>query len=128
MLVYGIYSWCYVWSSYYLGIKEQIRNTVCRRVFELWCFTVIIVTVIQYVAVIARCRVQYGKYFLSFSFSATYLITAKYEKRGKYLPKSQEATSITTLSLNACLLNACLDKMYQELSYLLIVSDLLNKI
>ena len=33
-----------------LGIKEQRRTTVCRRVFELWCFTVIIVTVIQYFA------------------------------------------------------------------------------
>ena len=47
----------------------------------------------QYVVVIARCRVQYGKYFPSFSYFATYFtslqvseITAKYEKRGKYFP------------------------------------------
>ena len=49
-----------------------------------------------YVVIIARCRVQYGKYFPSFSYFATYYnskiwITAKYEKRGKYLPILQEA-------------------------------------
>ena len=43
------------------------------------------------VLVIVRCRVQYGKYFPSFSYFATYL-TAKYEKRGKYLPILHEAT------------------------------------
>ena len=42
-------------------------------------------------------------------------ITAKYEKRGKCLTILHEAT-----------LNACLNKMYQELSYLLTVSGLLN--
>ena len=47
-------------------------------------------------------------------------ITAKYENRGKYLPKLHEH-AITTLSLNAYL-----KKIYQELSYLLIVSGLLN--
>ena len=52
-----------------------------------------------YVVVIARCRVQYGKYFPSFPYFATYFtslqakeVTAKYEKRGKYLPILQEAT------------------------------------
>ena len=47
----------------------------------------------KYVVVIARCRVQYGKYFPHFSYFATYFtslyvseITAKYEKRGKYSP------------------------------------------
>ena len=45
-----------------------------------------------YVVVIARCRMQYGKYFPSSSYFATYFsyfcneITAKYEKLGKYLP------------------------------------------
>ena len=52
-----------------------------------------------YVVAIARCRVQYGKYFPSFPYFATYFtslqakeVTAKYEKRGKYLPILQEAT------------------------------------
>ena len=47
----------------------------------------------------ARCRVQNGKYFPSFSYFATYFtspqaseITAKYEKRGKYWPILHEAT------------------------------------
>ena len=48
-----------------------------------------------YVAVIARCRVQYGKYFLIFCSLFTSLcaseIIAKYEKRGKYLPILHEA-------------------------------------
>ena len=35
----------------------------------------------------ALCRVQYGKYFPSCSYFATYLcIIAEYEKQGKYLP------------------------------------------
>ena len=52
------------------------------------------------------------------------LITAKYEKRGKYLPILHTMQrAITTLSLNACL-----NKMYQDLSYLRIVSGLLNNI
>ena len=47
-----------------LGIKEQRRTTVCRRVFELWCFTVILVTVIQYFAenyYVETIHLQYGK-------------------------------------------------------------------
>ena len=48
-----------------------------------------------YVAVIVRCRMQYGKYFLIFCslFTSLYAseIIAKYEKRGKYLPILQEA-------------------------------------
>ena len=49
--------------------------------------------------VIAWCRVQYGKYFASFPYFATYFtslqaseIVAKYEKRGKYLSILHEAT------------------------------------
>ena len=42
--------------------------------------------------VIARCRVQYGKYFPSFSCFATFEIIAKNEKRGKYLSILHEAT------------------------------------
>ena len=45
----------------------------------------------KYLVVIARCRVQYGKYFPSLLYFATYFtslyaseITTKYEKRGKY--------------------------------------------
>ena len=52
---------------------------------------------IKYVVAIAHCRVQYGKYFPSFSYFSTYFtkfqaseITAKYKKRGKYLPILQE--------------------------------------
>ena len=48
-------------------------------------------------------------------------LTAKYEKRGKYFPYCTKERAITTL-----LLNAWLNKMYQELSYLLIVSGFLN--
>ena len=51
------------------------------------------------VVVIARCRVQYGKYFPSFTYFATYFtslqgseIRAKYEKKGKYFPILHEAT------------------------------------
>ena len=45
------------------------------------------------VVVIARCQVQYGKYFPSFSYFATYFeIIAKYEKRRKYLTILHEAT------------------------------------
>ena len=61
---------------------------------------------IKYVVVIVRCRVQYGKYFTSFSYFATYFashsaseITAKYEKRGKYFPILHEATCDNYLSL-----------------------------
>ena len=49
--------------------------------------------VVQKVVVIARDRNQYGKYFPSFLYFATYFtslqaseIMAKYEKRGEYLP------------------------------------------
>ena len=48
-------------------------------------------------------------------------ITVKYEKRGKNLAICKRQRAITTLSLNACL-----NQMYQELSYLLTVSGLLN--
>ena len=41
--------------------------------------------IIHCAVVIVRCRVQYGRYFRSFSYFETYLI-AKSEKRGKYLP------------------------------------------
>ena len=37
--------------TYGLASNLELKNkgtTVCRRVFELWCFTAIIVTVIQY--------------------------------------------------------------------------------
>ena len=51
-----------------------------------------------YVVVIARCRMQYGKYFPSFSYFATYFtslyangIIATYQKREKYLPILLEA-------------------------------------
>ena len=40
--------------------------------------------------VIARYRMQYGKYFPSFSYVP---MMAKYEKQGKYLPISYEALS-----------------------------------
>ena len=53
-----------------------------------------------YAVVIALCRVQYGKYFSSFSYFATYFrsiwaseLIAKYEKQGKYLLILHEATS-----------------------------------
>ena len=53
----------------------------------------------SYAVVIAPCGVQNGKYFPSFSYFATYFrslyaseITAKYEKRGKYLTILHEAT------------------------------------
>ena len=48
-------------------------------------------------------------------------LTAKYEKRGKYFPRLHEATCDNYFIVK-CLSN----KMYQELSYLLIVSGLLN--
>ena len=48
-------------------------------------------------------------------------ITAKYEKRGKYLSILHEAMCDHYFTLNAWL-----NKMYQELSYLLLVSGLLN--
>ena len=51
--------------------------------------------------VIVRCRVQYGKYFPSFSY---FEVTAKYEKGG-----GTRQREISTLSLNVCL-----NKMYQE--------------
>ena len=64
---------------------------------------------IIYVVVIARSRAQYGKYFHSFSYFATYFtilyaseIIAKCEKRGKYLPILHGQRAITTLSLNGC--------------------------
>ena len=44
-----------------------------------------------FVVVIARYRVEFEKYFPSFSDFATYL-TAKYEKQGKYMQISHEAT------------------------------------
>ena len=37
----------------------------------------------KYVAGIALCRVQYGKYFPSFSYFATYLKIAKFEKSNR---------------------------------------------
>ena len=37
----------------------------------------------KYVAGIAPCRVQYGKYFPSFSYFATYLKIAKFEKSNR---------------------------------------------
>ena len=53
----------------------------------------------KYIVVITRCRVQYGKYFPSFSYFAIYFtslyaskIIAKYEKRGKYWSILHEAT------------------------------------
>ena len=53
----------------------------------------------KYVRVIAWCRVQYGKYFPSFSYFATYLtslsaseIIKNCKKRGKYLPILHQAT------------------------------------
>ena len=51
-----------------------------------------------FVVFITECPVQYGKYFSSLSYFATYFtslqvseIIAKYEKRGKYLPILHEA-------------------------------------
>ena len=56
-------------------------------------------TISRFVVVIAQCRVQYGKYFPSFSYFATYFtslqvseITAKYGKQGKYGPILHEPT------------------------------------
>ena len=68
MLLYGTYSCRYVWSSWYLSIKVQ-RTTVCRRAFELWCFTVIIVTVIHYFLenlYIETIPLQYGLMLILF--------------------------------------------------------------
>ena len=48
-------------------------------------------------------------------------IKVKYEKRGNICQYCTRQRVITTLSLNACL-----NKMYQELSYILVVSGLLN--
>ena len=70
----------------------------------------------RYVVVIARCRVQYGKYFPSFSYFATYL-TAKYEIREKYLPILHEATCDNYFIVK-CLFY--LNKMYQELYNLML--------
>ena len=82
---------------------------------------------IIYVAVIVRCRVQYGKYFSSFSYFATYYAFRRVKEQ-QYMRNEENICQyctrqrvITTLSLNACL-----NKMYQELSYLLIASGLLN--
>ena len=58
-----------------------------------------------YVDVIARCRVEYGKYFPRFSYFAAILLLAKYEKRGKYLPILQEATCDNYLIIK-CLLKS----------------------
>ena len=69
------------------------------------------------VLVIVRCRVQYGKYFPSFSYFATYFTTLL-KNVCQYCTRQR---AIITLSLNVCLI-----KMYQELSYLLILSGLLN--
>ena len=74
------------------------------------------IVTMHYVVFIARCRVQYGKYFPSFSHFATYMRSE--ENICQYCTRQRV---ITTLSLNAYL-----NKMYQKLSYLLIVSGLLN--
>ena len=47
----------------------------------------------KYVVVIARCPVQYGKYFpVSHILQLMIEIIEKYEKRGRYLPILHEAT------------------------------------
>ena len=66
--------------------KEKILHTVTSQLF-------------YYVVVIARCRVQYGKYFPSLSYFITYFmslqvseIIEKYERRRNYFPILHEAT------------------------------------
>ena len=61
---------------------------------------------------------QHGKYFPSFSYLATYEKMRNEENIRQYCNRQR---AITTLSLNACF-----NKMYQKLSYLLIVSGLFN--
>ena len=68
-----------------------------------------------YVVVIARCRVIFFKFLI---FCNLFHEPLGEESICQYCTRQR---GITTLSLNACL-----SKMYQELSYLLIVSGLFN--
>ena len=68
-----------------------------------------------YVAVIARCRVQYGKYFLIFCSLFTSLYASEWNnskiwKKENICQYCTRQCTITTLSLNACL-----DQMEQNI-------------
>ena len=76
----------------------------------------------KFVVFIARFRVQYGKYFTSFSYFETYL--TKHSSNSKILQNMRIEENIcqycTRQRVVATLsLNACCNQMKQELSYLL---------
>ena len=100
------------------GQREPLFSHVLRSYYQHLFYLHI-----QYVVVIAPCRVQHGKYFLSFSYFATYFtsfwaseIIAKYEKQGKYLPILHEATCNNYFIVKGLL---CSNQIKQELFYLL---------
>ena len=79
------------------GYVDFSFNIFSLRICCIYLF--IYLSIYLYVVVIARCRVQYRKYFPSSSYFATYFtsiyvseIIVKYEKRVKYLPILHEAT------------------------------------
>ena len=77
----------------------KLKNVIAMVWHQILNLMMIVKLNRHYVVVIVWCRVQYGKYFPSFSYFVTYFtslwaseIIAKYEKRGKYLPILHEAT------------------------------------
>ena len=75
---------------------------------------------------------QYGKYFPSFSYFATYFATSQNMRNEENICQyCTRYRAITTLSLNACLNQGssppCLNQMNQELSYLLNGIELAGK-
>ena len=94
------------------NVKIVIMIVRYSREEKLWGIIYIYIYIYVVVVVIAWCRVQYGKYFASFSYFATYFtslwaseIVAKYEKRGKYLSIWHEATCDNYLIIK-CLLKS----------------------
>ena len=92
--VQDIFDWCFInWCLIkvnFLNVLTHCENIENSHILSQKLF--VILKRVYYVVVIARCRVQYGKYFPSFSYFSYFEITAIYEKRGRYLPILHEAT------------------------------------